>query len=56
MPGDVSPALVAATPSDLSRSWFIFLSYTDRRKRNSNKLMRFRLRMLGRRATIYELH
>jgi hypothetical protein len=50
MPSEVSPPLVAATPSDLSRSWFIVLSYTDRRKKNSNKLMTFRLYMLGRRG------
>jgi hypothetical protein len=30
-PGEVSPSLVAATTSDLSRLWFIVLSYTDRR-------------------------
>ena len=50
MPSEVSPPLVAATTSDLSRSWFIVLSYTDRRKKNSNKLMKLRLRMLGRRG------
>ena len=50
MPSKVSPFLVAATTSDLSRSWFIVLSYTDRRKKNSNKLMKFRLNMLGRRG------
>ncbi len=48
MPSEVSSRLVAATTSDLSRSWFIVLSYTDRRKKNSNKLMKFRLHMLGR--------
>ena len=47
MPSEVSPPLVAATTSD--RSWFIFVSYTDRCKKNSNKLMKSRLRMLGRR-------
>jgi hypothetical protein len=47
-PSEVSPPLVAATTSDLSRSWFIVLSYTDRRMENSNKLMKFRLHMLGR--------
>jgi hypothetical protein len=50
MPSEVSPLLVAATTSDPSRSWFIILSYTDRRKKNSNKLMKFRLHMLGRRG------
>jgi hypothetical protein len=50
MPSEVSPSLVAATTSDLSPSWFIVLSYTDRRKKNSNKLMKFRLHMLGRRG------
>ena len=50
MPSEVSSPLVAATTSDLSRSWFIVLSYTDRRKKNSNKLMKFRLHMLGRRG------
>ncbi len=50
MPSEVSPPLVAATTSDLSRSWFIGLSYTDRHKKNSNKLMKLRLRMLGRRG------
>ena len=48
MPSEVSPPLVAATPSDPSRSWFTVLSYTDRRKKNSNKLMKLRLHMLGR--------
>jgi hypothetical protein len=42
MPSEVSPSLVAATTSDLSRSWFIVVSYTDRRKKNSKKLMKFR--------------
>ena len=55
MPREVSPPLVAATTSDLSRSWFIVLSYTDRRKKNSNKLMKLPLRMLATVATIYEL-
>jgi hypothetical protein len=32
------------------------LSYTDRREKNSNKLMKSRLRMLASVATIYELH
>jgi hypothetical protein len=41
MPRDVSPPLVAATTSDLSRSWFIVLFYTDRRKENSNKLRKW---------------
>src|ERR1035441_7967969 len=50
MPSEVSAPLVAATTSDLSRSWFIVLSYTDRRKKNSNKLMKLRLRMLGHRG------
>jgi hypothetical protein len=48
MPSEVSPPLVAATPSDLSGSWFIVLSYTDRRRKNSNKLMEFCLHILGR--------
>ncbi len=39
MPSDVSPPLVAGTTPDLSRRWFIVLSYTDRRKKNSNKVM-----------------
>jgi hypothetical protein len=36
----VAPSLAAATTSDLSRSLFIGLSYTDWRPKNSNKLMK----------------
>jgi hypothetical protein len=56
MPSEVSPLLVGETASDLARSWFIVLSYTDRHKKNSNKLMKFRLICLAAVATIYELH
>jgi hypothetical protein len=37
MPRGVSSPLVAAAKSDLSRSWFMVLSYTDRRQKNSSK-------------------
>ncbi len=50
MPCEVSPPQVAATPSDLSRSWFIILSYTGLRRKNSNRLMKLCPRMLGRRG------
>ena len=50
MPGEVSLPLGAATTSELSRSWFIVLSYTDLLEKNSNKLMELRPRMLGSRG------
>ena len=52
MPREVSPPLVAATTSDSSRSWFIALSYTDRRGKNST-LMKFAPTHDGPVATIY---
>ena len=46
----VAPPLVAATTSDLSRSSLIVLSYTDRRKKNSRRLIKSRLGKLGNRG------